>query len=264
MSILIGMAVYDTVENDRTKFTKATLESLYNTVDLRKHKLYIIDNNSCKVTKDVIALFKNKVSNNHKGKVEIITLQENIGTARAINLAWEKRIPGQHCIKMDNDVVTEYEGWVDELEFCVERDLSIGQIGLKRKDLLETPYNEEGWYKSELEMLKHNVGEKWYLLEKCFHIMGTCVLHNSRLLDKVGYLYQPGLYGYDDALMSCRSTLAGYKNVFLPHIEIDHIDTGENLYTKIKIQMADASWLDYCKIRDEYQNGTRPLYQNIY
>ena len=43
---LIGMAIYDTVENDRPKYTKATLESLKKTVNLIEHTLYIVDNNS--------------------------------------------------------------------------------------------------------------------------------------------------------------------------------------------------------------------------
>ncbi|KKL70068.1 hypothetical protein LCGC14_2108670, partial [marine sediment metagenome] len=44
---LIGMAVHSTPENNRLQYTKRTLESLERTVDWDKHRLIIVDNNSC-------------------------------------------------------------------------------------------------------------------------------------------------------------------------------------------------------------------------
>ena len=49
------MAIYDTVENDRTKYTKRTLDNIFNgNVDFDKHRLIVIDNDSCKETKELL------------------------------------------------------------------------------------------------------------------------------------------------------------------------------------------------------------------
>jgi len=79
-------------------------------------------------------------------------------------------------------------------------------------------------------MLPHTGGHEWQIVEKVKHVIGSCVLHNYALLDKIGYLYQPSLYGYDDVIMSHRTHLAGFYSCFLPHINIDHIDDGQTPY----------------------------------
>jgi GT2 family glycosyltransferase len=233
---LIAMCCHDTEENGRTDLTKKTLQSIAKTVDLRKHRLAIIDNNSCAETKEYLERFREEVQWDvcHVIRPKIITLPENIGTARAINLAWQQRKPGEHCIKMDNDVVIHYDGWVDEMEAAIANDPLIGQVGLKRKDCWEFPGHEHSDFKSELIMLPHTAGDKWRIVEKVKHVIGTCVMHSSALLDRVGYLYQPSLYGYDDVIMSHRCHLAGMYSCFLSHININHIDPGATEYQSWK------------------------------
>ena len=256
---MIAMCCFDTEENGRTKFTAKTLESLEDTVDLNKHRIIIVDNASCQETKDILAFF------GKKDNVEIITLPENIGTAKAINLAWRRRRPQEHLVKMDNDVVFHQENWVDLLEEAIGRDPEvIGQAALKRKDLAETPLSDNDWYRSELVMLPHKPGEKWIVGEKVLHCMGTCVMHNYRLIDKVGGLHQMnGLYGFDDSLMSLRSRLSGFKNMFIHGVEIDHIDAGDNPYSEEKRQYAGKMMAAYGQAREEYTAGTRSLYEEL-
>lgn len=254
---LISMAVHDTVENGRTAFTRRTLESLSDTVDFTKHRLFIVDNNSCEETKTLLHLYCFGL------KPSIITNDKNIGTAEALNLAWKNRQPGEHCIKIDNDVVIHQSGWVEQMEQAIERDLRIGQVGLKRKDCIESPHRAiNDWYHSELVMLPHEPGQRWIVVEKANHIMGTCVMHSSALLDKVGYLKQPGLYGFDDCFMSLRSQLAGFYNCFLPHIEIDHIDPGGTDYQKWKEASAGKDMAQYNEDVQRYKSGELSVYYN--
>jgi GT2 family glycosyltransferase len=250
---LIAIAVWDTEENQRTDFTSRTIDSLHQTVDWSKHRLIVIDNGSCEKTKELL--------DEQLYPEELITLNSNIGTAAAINLAWKTRKPNEHCIKMDNDVVVYQEDWIDQMVAAIERDPNIGQVGLKRKDLWEQPSRTD-FYKSELYMLPHENGQPWIVGEKVNHVMGTCVMHSSRLLDKLGYLYQPRLYGFDDSLMSARSKLAGFINIFLPYIEIDHIDPGGTPYQKWKENHASEQWKEYHEVLSGYQSGQRSLYYN--
>lgn len=256
MSSLLAMAVYDTEENGRTELTIKTLDSLLNTVDLTKHRLFIVDNGSCLATKEH---FK-RYDNNKDWLIYVGSNETNVGTAKAINQAWALRQPGEHLIKIDNDVVIHQAGWVEKLEQCIERDPSIGIIGLKRKDCIESP-DRTDFYKSELMMLPHKPGDPWLQVEKVNHVMGTCCMFNSALVDKIGGLYQmDGLYGFDDSLAAVRCQLAGFYNCFYPHIEIDHIDPGTTDYQKWKEGYAGERMQQYNITVQKLRTGEQSIY----
>ncbi len=258
---LIAMAVYDTEENKRTELTKRTIDSLLSTVDFNRHRMYIVDNGSCQATQDLYKQYiADSVCEGMKYPITVIFLKENIGTARAINQAWKLREPGEHCIKMDNDVVINQAGWIDEMEAAIKADPLIGQVGLKRKDCWENPSHDNPDYKSELVMLPHIAGEQWRIVEKVKHVIGTCVMHSYTLLDKVGYLYQPSLYGYDDVIMSHRSQLSGFYNCFLPHINIDHIDQGETAYQGWKEKHSGEQTQNVIQLVRDMHNGIKSIY----
>ena len=251
------MAVHDLEGSGRSELTMKTINCLIKTVDREKHRIFVIDNASTdKNTTRFVTAF-GRTSN-----VNVIHNETNIGTAEAINLAWQHRRPGEHCVKIDNDVIIHSPDWVEQLEEAINRDPTIGQCGLKRKDCWENPENPDPNYRTELYSLHHEPGQRWIIGEKTNHIIGTCVMHSAALLDKVGYLYQPGLYGFDDVLMSLRSQLAGFKNVFLQHIEIDHIDPGGTEYTGWKQRAAGEKFQVAMHIAGEYKAGTRSIYYN--
>jgi len=252
MASLICLAVYDTDENKRTSYTKSTLDSLCGRVNLTKHRIIVSDNGSCDATKQVYDDFGDLIS-------EVIYNGSNIGTANAINKAWMLRKPGEFCIKMDNDVVVNHDGWVDEMESVFAKDKSIGVVGLKRRDLIEWPIGES---KSKLIPLKHERGEKWVIVEEVNHMMGTCNMYSPEILDRIGYLYQHTLYGFDDSFSSLRVRIAGFKNVFLPHIDIDHIDVGGDVFCDWKIKHATEHWKQFEQISEEYRTGIRNIYYN--
>lgn len=252
--MLIAMAIHDTDENNRSILTERTINCLYTTVDVSKHRVFLIDNGSCTKTKELL------YNVSRMDGFKVITLPENIGTAAAINIAWRQRVTGESCVKMDNDVLIWDQGWVEQLQEALDRDPRIGQIGLKRKDCWESTTHENPEWRSNLYQLPHKPGQRWIVVEKAKHIIGTCVAHSYGLLNDVGYLYQPGLYGYDDVLMSWRSQLAGFYNCFLPHIEIDHIDPGGDEYTDWKTRHSGQYSKLVSDIVDEYIAGTKSLY----
>ena len=251
---MIAMCCYDTKENGRTEYTKRTVESLLNTVNLAKHRIIIVDNDSCQETKDYLKGVEDIFES-----ISVITLPENLGTAKGINQAWKLRYKGEHCVKMDNDVVIHQKDWLDELLYALELDPKIGIVGLKRKDCWERPEHEHEWFRSELKLLGGN-GKRWLPIEKVNHVMGTCQLYNSDLLDKIGYLYQPRLYGFDDALAAVRCEVAGFYSAFVPSIEIDHIDTGETPYQTWKEKHSGEDMKVFHSIKNSYINGTKDIY----
>ena len=247
---LIAMAVYDTVENGRTKYTKETLNSLINTVDEKEHRIIIVDNGSCEETKKLLVAYY------HLG-IQIITNTENVGTAKAINQAWAYRKPNEVVIKMDNDVVINNYGWVEEMELAMKLG-GYGILGLKRKDLMQSPNASNHW-KTELKMLPHEKGDNWVVVEESADIMGTVQMFHPELINKMGGLMQAGVYGFDDTLACIRAILLGYKLAFLPHIDIDHIDVGGDAYTEWKRKYAGEKMEEFYKIKDGLINGTIPI-----
>jgi GT2 family glycosyltransferase len=257
---LVAMAVFDTAENGRSALTARTLNSLYTSVDWDRHRLVVSDNGSYRETLEFYADYLPLWG----GRATLLENGRNIGTAAAINRAWRLRQPGEHCVKLDNDVEFGQAGWLEILEEAVRREPRIGICGLKRKDLDEYPGNPNSWYASSLHYLPQKKGERCIIVEKCHHIMGTCQLYASALLDKIGYLYQMqdegNVYGFDDSLASIRSTKAGFWNVFVPYIEIDHIDPGGTPFQRWKEAEA-GRWLQrFFKVRQEFESGKRPVY----
>jgi GT2 family glycosyltransferase len=261
---LISMAVYDTEENKRTAFTEQTLHSFYETVDFEKNRLVLIDNNSCQRTKDILEDFAFDVNIMNDDAVKVITLPENVGTAKAVNKGLEIRKEGECCIKMDNDVVVHKKGWIEDMEEVIRRMPNIGVLGLKRKDVMESPYAINTDQRSRLLMVPHETGQRWHVIEECKQVMGTCTMFNPALLDKVGYLYQmEGLYGFDDSLMNVRSNIAGFLNCFLLGIDIDHVDPGGGEYTDWKSKYAGEILQKYAQTEAAYRSGARSIYEKI-
>lgn len=253
---LIGMAVYSTEENKKDECLEKTLTSLHNTFfDYSKHRIILSVNASTKYTKEIIDSFGTMIS-------KVIYNEENLGTAKAINKCWALRKPGEHCIKMDDDIVIHNEDWIEQMESSILSDRLIGQIGLKRKDCWEYPSHPEADFRSELIMLPHTPGHPWQVVEKVKHVIGSCVMHSSALLDKVGYLYQPSLYGYDDVIMSHRTHIAGFYSCFLPHINIDHIDEGKTEYQGWKQRHSAEQTQNVIALVKEMYN-TKAVYYNI-
>jgi len=248
---LIAMAVHDTEENGRSKYTKETLDSLANTVDREEHRIIIVDNNSCVETKKLLVKYHSWMN------IEIITNNENVGTAKAINQAWSLRQPNEVVVKMDNDVVINSYGWIEDMETAMRLE-NYGIVGLKRKDLIQHPNAKDNW-KTELKMLPHQKGEPWLIVEESEDIMGTVQMFNPNLINKMGGLMQAGVYGFDDTLACIRAKLLGYKLAFLPHIDIDHIDLGGDAYTEWKRKYAGEKMQEFYAIKEGLINGKIPI-----
>lgn len=256
---LIAMCVYCTKTNDRADYLRRCIYSLHNTVDFTKHRLVLIINGTTIQSERFIDFAKKTLG------ATIIRPNENIGTARGINMALALRNDGENCIKCDEDVVWHENGWADQLEEVIKIDQTIGIVGLKRKDLRQTPYDPDPSFKSELRQLPHLPGERWIIVEETNDIMGTCTMLSSNLLDKIGGYYQGegNVYAFDDTLINLRAGLAGFKKCFLPHIEIDHIDTGGSPYSQEKIELANKAWPGYHLLHQAYIEGTRPLFEAL-
>lgn len=257
---LISMVVYSTEENRKDEYLRKTLEYLHYTVDFDKHRLMLSVNGATPETNKIIGISNNGGDYNIIERV--IYNDDNLGTAEALNKIIALRNPGEHIIKIDDDVVINNGGWADLMEECVAIDPTIGVIGLKRKDLIQTPWHPDPQYRSELVLLPHTPGHRWITIERTPDVIGTCTLFNSLLLDKIGYSRQPGKYGFEDNLMCHRAHLAGFYNCFLNHIDIDHIDEGAPSYQDWKAKHSSELFPEYHRLVHAMIKGEEPIYYN--
>lgn len=257
--MLIAMAVWDTEENGRAWMTEKTMMSLKHTVDWERHRLFIVDNGSCRWTRKRL----DWLVANGLLPFTLLRNKENLGTAAAINRAWRYRNPGEHAVKMDNDVVIQQAGWADWIEDVFSRDSKIGICGLKRKDLAESPWAEREEYRSTVRMLPHRDGERWLVVERVRHVIGTCQGYSSQLLDKIGYLVQPSLYGFDDSLAAVRAKVAGFQSVFLCGFEIDHLDPGGTEYTEWELAQSRKHFAAVNSDVVMYEAGLKDVYHGL-
>ena len=256
MKALIAMAIHDTPENMRHEYTRQCLHRLKET-DAMYHDIWLISSGStCPHTLYLLRMIQDE------GWANVILLEDNVGTARAVNEGWRQRKPGQPAVKMDNDVYIHDAEWVAPMLDAIRREPRLGIVGLKRKDCWEHPAHDNPDLRSTLHMLPKEPGERWLVIERVFHVMGTCQMYSPALLKKIGYLYQPGIYGYDDVLAAHRCVAAGMFSAFLPHIHIDHIDPGDTPFQSWKERHAGLHTDEVIRIAAEYRSGTRPIYYN--
>lgn len=237
MSLIVQCA-YCTEENGKLKYLKECLDSLFDTTDMDRHTLIIINNSPFREVKEYLSellLLK---------PFKLISPETNLGTAGGINLGLRERKPGQVCIKTDDDLTWGQSGWADELEQTIAEKPEIGILGLKRDDVYG------------------NMEEDGKLLW-CHDIFGTCTAYNPLMLDKVGYLVQiSNFYGYDDTLISVRSEVAGFKNAFMKNIKITNLDLLETEYTRWKRREAGIYLGEVGPLCDGYRNGTISIYED--
>lgn len=257
--VLLAMAVYSTEENKKDDCLERTLQSLSKTVDFSVHRLMLSVNSATERTKNIIGLYEQRGVIDH-----VIWNPTNLGTAEAINKIWKKRQKGQHCVKMDDDFIVTEDGWLDRMVRCVEREPNIAIIGLKRNDCWENDKHPDPYYRSEFAHLPHEAGQEWLMIEKVRHVIGTCQLYSSQFLDKIGYLYQPSLYGYDDVLASWRAYKLGMITCFYPYTTIEHIDPGNTPYQDWKHRHSGEVTQQVIDIKNEYMTDRRAVYYNPY
>lgn len=263
MSSILIMASYVTKTNGRLQYAKDTLCSLLDTVDFNIHELFISDNNSCDEMIDFYFKFKKLfIYKFSESNLKIRYNSFNLGTAEAVNFGIKERKTNQFVIKIDSDVEIGKSGWVEEMEECFNRYPNLGILGLKRTEVMQKADHENPAYRTKLVSAPHVRGQKWIILELCEDVIGTCTMFSPELLDKIGYLFQPANYGWDDVLACIRSEKAGFVNAFLPHITIIHLDDGEGDYVKQKHKEAEKTIAEFSEIAEDYKIGVRDIYYN--
>lgn len=250
---------------NRKEISTQTIESYIETGPVQEANLHLVDNGS----EDGMAEWlKDNQKRLEKHNIFCHFNTENVGTANAINSVWKERTPTQHCMKIDSDMIWPEKNWFNYMREVFDYTENVGIVGLKRNDLWESPTHPDPFYRTQIMEVVRSNGST-FKIERSSHVIGSCWLVRSSLLNSIGALRQPGLYGFDDSLYCLRAKIAGYACVFVPDVPVIHNDKGESgsdenaKYTRWKLSSAGVDMHGFEKLRDAYQSGELDVYETF-
>jgi GT2 family glycosyltransferase/tetratricopeptide (TPR) repeat protein/glycosyltransferase involved in cell wall biosynthesis len=189
-SVNIGMVTYN-----RLEFTRQAIDALVRTADY-PFTLTVIDNNSKDGTKEYLKDLK------EKGIIRnLVLLDENVGVAKASNLAWSLEPDTPYYLKLDNDIVMQKKGWLGEMIAVIEAFPQIGALA----------YNFE-----PVSYPAQTIGGFTVRVKEHGNLGGACILIPKRTEKLLGVWCEDyGLYGEEDHDYGQRTTIAGFLNVYM-------------------------------------------------
>jgi GT2 family glycosyltransferase len=248
---------------NRKEISTQTIESYIETGPVVEADLHVVDNGS---NDGMAEWLKDNQERLEKHNVFCHFNDSNIGTANAINMIWKERTPTQHCMKIDSDMLWPEKGWFNAMLEVFDYTENVGIVALKREDLWESPVHPDPFYRTKILEIARQDGTS-FRIEVAQHTLGSTWLVRSSLLNSIGALRQPGLYGFDDSLYCLRAKIAGYACAFVPDVPVIHNDKGEAggetnaKYTRWKLSSAGIDMQAFEKLRDAYQSGALDAYE---
>lgn len=183
------------VTYNRLDYTRQCLESILRRTRF-PYRLSVVDNGS----KDGTVPF---LQEQHSQGVihNLYLLPENIGVAKAANIAWHAEPGAYATLKLDNDIVVQKDSWLEDMIHVLEH---VPNIGILAYNVEPTSYAVSEINGCPVRIKpKANVGGASALIPR-----GTC--------EMLGYWNEEfGLYGEEDADYGARVRLAGLLNVYM-------------------------------------------------
>jgi GT2 family glycosyltransferase/SAM-dependent methyltransferase len=170
----VGMITYN-----RLDFTRRAIDAILARTD-HPFVLTVVDNGSTDGTRELLTGLADR------GVVQnLVLLDENVGVARASNLAWSLEPEAAWYLKLDNDVVVQRPGWLGALVRAVEEVPELGAVA----------YNVEPVSYPVSEVRGHRLR-----LKRDGNLGGACILVPRRTHLALGYWAEHyGPYGEEDA-----------------------------------------------------------------
>ena len=196
------------VTYNRLDFTRQAIASIVKRTRY-PHVITVVDNNSQDGTREYLAEIK------REGLIQnLILLDQNIGVAKASNLAWQQEPNAEYYLKYDNDIVIHKPDWLMNLVSVIDSIPQLGAIGYNFEPTSYAPEQVNG----HLIRIKRDA-----------NIGGACYLIPKRVEKKLGYWCEDyGLYGEEDGDYSLRLRLAGYDNAYMEDEDIGvHLPGGK-------------------------------------
>jgi GT2 family glycosyltransferase len=214
----IGMVTFN-----RLEFTKQAIDAVARFTNF-PYALTVVDNCSQDGTQDYLKELK------RRGVIKnLVLLAENIGVARASNVAWQQEPEAGYYLKLDNDIVVQKPDWLNRMVQTVD---AVPELAALAYNFEPASYPLETVHGCRIRPKRDaNLG-------------GACYLIPKRTHEALGYWCEDyGLYGEEDHDHSVRLRLAGFLNAYMEDEDIGiHLPGGKaGKIDPISHQTADSS-----------------------
>ncbi len=241
----IGMVTFN-----RLEFTKASIASIIQLTSF-PYVLTVVDNGSTDGTVEYLqAIKKEGVITN------LILLKENVGVAKASNVAWSQEPEAEYYLKLDNDIVIQKPNWLERMVEVINACPELAMVGYNFEPCSYPPTTING---HQVRIKTGNLG-------------GACVLIPKRTEQRFGYWCEDyGLYGEEDADYGGRIMIAGLKNAYMEDEDIGvHLPAGraatiDPMTSVAKDGVEELQYSDYRNFKDDLRrvNKQGPFKQNL-
>ena len=155
----------------------------------------VVDNGSTDGTREYLqGLKKEGIITN------LILLDENVGVAKASNLAWSQEPEAEYYMKFDNDIVIQKPNWLERMVEVIDASPDLAMVG----------------YNFEPKSYPIQIINGQQVRPKTGNLGGACVLIPKRTEKKLGFWCEDyGLYGEEDADYGVRINLSGLKHAYM-------------------------------------------------
>lgn len=255
----IGMVTYN-----RLPFTRNAIESVLEHTRY-PYVLTVVDNHSRDGTAEYLSDLK------RKGCIKnLVLLPENVGIAKASNLAWSLEPAAGYYLKLDNDIVIQKQDWLENMVGVARSSARVGAVAYN--------FEPRTYPLSEIDGVRCRI-------KRHNNLGGACILIPKKTHDQLGFWCERyGLYGEEDADFGERVRLKGLLNVYMEDENIGmHLPAGRaaaidpNTLTaadgREEVEHGDyRRWKDsvrrsilragvYKRQVQGYRDGSEPLYQ---
>ncbi len=245
------------VTYNRLDFTKQAIDALVRLTHY-PYVLTVVDNGSTDGTPAYLESLK------ARGVIKnLILLDENLGVAKASNLAWSLEPEAACYLKLDNDIILQKDGWLEDMVAVINQ---VPEIGVLAYSFEPRSYPLEVWHDVTIRIKKGTLG-------------GACLLIPKRTERLLGYFCEEyGLYDEEDADYGVRVLAANLLNAYM---EDEHVGLAEpgapnpqeaspatgvqeesasGNYKQFKHQSKRAHMPLFIRNRKAYLNGSKPLF----
>lgn len=180
---------------NRSEYTKQCIQSLLDVTDYDNYVINVVDNASSDDTLKVLE----RLSGHHRIR-RCVALEQNLGLAKASNIAILLEPDAEYCFKMDNDLVVKHSDWLHNIVRIAEKCPHAGALS----------YNVEPY------SYPRSLGCRYGLRRKHGNVGGGNILLPRRVWKRFGgWSEDYGAYGEEDADLGFRLTLDGMRFYYM-------------------------------------------------
>jgi GT2 family glycosyltransferase len=239
---------------NRLNYTKQCIEAIHQTKGKYPFKITVIDQGSTDGSAEYLKSLK------ESNLIDNLCLNpKNVGVAKGANAAWTKEPNAKYFLKLDNDMVAQKVGWLDDMVLFLQKYPKFGTIG----------YNVEP-VSYPINFSDNDINMR----VKGGNIGGACVLISDYIENLIGYFNENSYqtYGEEDADYYIRLAVRGKHNAYmededaffhLPAGKAAIIDTTQPGF-KASDGMEEVNEKEYRDFKDSFREKNVPkLMENI-